>query len=215
MSFVDAHGAVSRRFDRWIRVMEIKTRLLELQDAALGEAKAMIISPPTDTGIRMIARANEGGTTYLLCWSTRIFEEAGRDARLHRLSQLRLLSADPPTIPLKDGILDVVFANCLFDFCDKAQIEEILLGIRRVLRPGGSLFAVYMGEPGGELARIWCGLFKHLQSISRGCHPVDILPFLRVHGFKDPGELCLSRFGFPIRYVRAIAPGPHYHRSGK
>ncbi len=44
-------------------------------------------------------------------------------------------------------MLDVVFANCLFDFCEAAQIEEILLGVRRVLRPGGSLFAVYMGEP--------------------------------------------------------------------
>lgn len=215
MSFVDAHAAVSRRFDRWIRVMEIRTRLLELEDATLGEAKAMIISPPTDTGIRMIARANERGTTYLLCWSTRIFEEASRDARLHRLSQLRLLCADPPAIPLKDGMLDVVFANCLFDFCEGAQIEEILRGIRRVLRPGGSFFAVYMGEPAGALTRLWCGLFKHLQSISRGCHPVDILPFLRIHGFKDPEELCLSRFGFPIRYVRANAPGPRYHRSRK
>lgn len=86
MGFVDAHAAVSRRFDRWIRVMEIRTRLLEREDATLGEAKAMIISPPTDTGIRMIAKANERGTTYLLCWSTRIFEEASRDAKLHRLS---------------------------------------------------------------------------------------------------------------------------------
>ncbi len=207
MSFVDDYSKLSRRFDLWVRIMEMGTRILQLEDACLGEMKALIISPPTDPGIRMISRANEGGETYLLCWSTKIFEDARKDAQLHQLSQLQLLCANPPHIPLGDGMLDVVFANCLFDFCEAAQIEEILLEIRRVLRPKGELFSVYMGEPAGAIGRFWSGLFKHLPSISGGCHPVAIVPFLHNHGFKDPVEFCVNRFGFPIRYV---PPGPAF-----
>ena len=206
MSISTAYAKLSPWFDRWVRVMEIHTRRLELQDARLGELNAMIISPPTDTGIRMIARANEAGTTCLLCWSAQVLEAAGRDARTHGLPQLQLLRAAVPAVPLRDSVLDVVFANCVFDFCDDDETEGILAELARVLRPGGSLFAVYVGQPAGALARVWCRLVENLPPMGLGCRPVDILPSLRRHGFGDPEERCPTRLGLPLRYVHAKAP---------
>jgi len=67
MKIEETYFAVSGFFDLWIRLMEIRTRIMEVEDSRLNNSRILIISPPTDRGIKVLARANPRGETHLLC----------------------------------------------------------------------------------------------------------------------------------------------------
>ena len=196
--------ALSRFFDTWVRIMEMPTRRMEVADAGPGGSRALIISPPTDAGIGVLARANAGGDTYLLCFSQALEDIAREYATQHHIAGLRTCRAGFFGIPFDEGCFDAVFANCFFDFCPDDAFEEIIRETRRALKEGGALFAVYLDFPADPIGQTWVTLCRRFPSISQGCRPVDIRPALSRHGFKLRKDLSLRRFGFPIKYVAAI-----------
>ena len=202
MDPVSAYELLAPRFERWSKMMELQTRRMEVEEAGLGGAVAVIISPPTDIGIRLIAEANRDGITYLICWSKQLYEAAKRYSAACD-ANLLLLFDEPLGLPLDDASVDLVFANCLFDFCEAEQIDDLLAGIERILRPGGSLFAVYMGESSRLAARIWTGIFRSFPALSGGCRPVEISDAVGQFGFEVEKALRASRLGFPLRYLHA------------
>lgn len=200
--------AISRIFHAWVRVMEYHTRKNEVLDSeALGPAR-LIVSPPTDAGILLLAKANSGHGARLLCFSTRTEQIAQAYRKKHRIDGLTTTVEPFFRIPVLDEELSVVYANCLFDFCAEADFDRMLDEIRRALEPGGVLFAVYMDHPTRFAGRIWAWLFRRLGFLSHGCHPVSIVPSLARRGYRILKDEPADTFGFPIRYVVAKAPAP-------
>ena len=199
--------ALSRFFDTWVRIMEMPTRRMEVADAGPGGSRALIISPPTDAGIGVLAQANVGGETHVLCFSEALERIARRYATRHRIAGLKTCLADFFHIPLEDGCLDAVFANCFFDFCLDDAFDGIVGEVGRALKEGGALFAVYLDFPADAIGRTWVTLCRRFPSISQGCRPVDIRPVLSRHGFRITKDIALTRFGFPIKYIVANASG--------
>lgn len=203
MKIEESYLAVSGFFELWVRLMEIRTRIMEERDSRINDLKILIISPPTDRGIKVLTQANLRGESHLLCFS----EALGKIAKqysIHRSIEGLKIWVEPFfSIPFGDRHFDAVFTNCFFDFCQERDFSGILQEIKRTLKNKGLFFSVYMDMPTDLISRTWDHLFKRFQSLSQGCHPVDIMPSLTKCGFKLKKDLSIKRLGFPIKYLMA------------
>lgn len=206
MHVEQSYYQVSKFFDSWVRLMEIHTRRMEVVDSGDFGSKILIISPPTDTGIQILAGANAYGQTNLLCFSERIEQIAVEYRAKHGLEGLQTYVEPFFHIPFPNESLSAVYANCLFDFCSERDFDVMFNEIWRALKKNGSLFAVYMGPPSSFLAQTWVWIFKRFHFLSQGCHPVCIAPYLSRRGFRILKEQPVERLGFPITYIHTEKP---------
>ena len=203
MDTEQSYFSISRFFDTWVRVMELHTRKMEVEDSEHWGSKILVISPPTDPGIRLLAKANQRGDTVLLCFSERLKQLAVNYSRQREMEPLDICVAPAFRLPFRDGELAAIYANCFFDFCQERDFAAILDEMWRALQMNGSLFMVYMGVPNGIAAKAWSWGCRRFQSLSRGCHPVSIGPVLSPHGFQLQKDLYAEKLGFPVRYTYA------------
>ena len=108
---------------------------------------------------------------------------------------------------LGDGLrrrsVHVHVRHCLFDFCRDENIEPVVAEMRRILEPGGKLFAVYMDRLLSAAGGAWVWLFRTFSTVSRGCHPVSIAEALSHAGFVVQTDDHQEKLGFPMRYTVA------------
>ena len=203
MKIEESYLAVSGFFDLWVRLIEIRTRIMELEDSRLNNLKILIISPPTDRGIKILAQANPRGETHLLCFSEALGEIAKEYSIKYNIESLKICVEPFFSVPFNDNHFDAVFTNCFFDFCKESNFNDILKEIKRTLKSNGLFFSVYMDVPTDLIGRTWVNLFVKFQSLSQGCHSVDIVPFLSKWNFKLKKNLTVRRLGFPVKYLIA------------
>ncbi len=203
MKIEESYLAVSGFFDFWVRLMEIRTRIMEAKDSRINHLRIFIISPPSDRGIKVLTQANPRGETHLLCFSEALGEIAKEYSIRHNIEGLKICVKPFFSIPFNDSYFDAVFANCFFDFCQKSDFDDILKEIKRTLKSKGLFFSVYMHVPTDLISRTWVNVFGRFQSLSKGCHPVDIKPFLSKWSYKLKKDLIIRRFGFPVKYLIA------------
>lgn len=198
-----AYHSIAPYFDLWVRIVEIGTRKQEaLEHASARPQKVLIVSPPTDAGIPLLAEANSGGSTTLVCFSERlrIIAEAYQRAR-------RIHTGFVVMPHFARGFADATFAtiyvNCFFDFCPDKGVGPIARELRRILKPGGKLYAVYMDVPSNVVGHFWAWLFATFKTLSGGCHPVSMRKALLDVGFAIETDNHQERAGFPMRYTVA------------
>lgn len=200
MNIEQAYHEVGLFFDGWVRVMELESRKMEVTDSANLGMKRLIISPPTDRGIPLIMAGNSGGETQLLCFSERLARAAQVYSQKMGVGGLRTVVKPFFEIPVDDNSLDVIYANCLFDFCTDEEIGVAVEEIERVLRPAGVLLAVFMEPPSTMFGRMWTMMFEGMKFASKGCHPVEIAGYASRSGFSTVRDISVKRLGFPARY---------------
>jgi ubiquinone/menaquinone biosynthesis C-methylase UbiE len=206
MEVEEAYLGVSRFMDAWVRLMESHTRSLELRDSKLSDAKILIISAPTDSGIITLTRANRQGESYLLCFSAAIERIAQDYCKRHRVQNLRTVVAPFFHVPFADEELDAIYANCFFDFCETRDLDAVVDELWRALRNRGSLYATYLGKASSFIGRSWIRFFRRFPGLSYGIHPVDVTPWLRRRGFGIVTDRPVVRLGCPLRYLQAEKP---------
>lgn len=200
-----SYFSISRYFDAWVRLVEIRTRRMEVEDSVhLQGTRKLIVSPPTDAGIPLLLRSGRACRTELLCLSDRLKQIASIYSEKHGLKdRLHICVAPFFRLPFFRGEFAAIYANCFFDFCPEEDFAPIFAEMHRVLEANGSLFAVYMGHPDDLPARGWALAFKKLRFLSQGCRPVSLEPYLLRHGFTIRKSLRLAGLGFPLRYTLA------------
>jgi ubiquinone/menaquinone biosynthesis C-methylase UbiE len=203
MKTEESYLAVSGFFDHWIRLMEIRARIMAREDSRLNNLKILIISPPSDRGIKILIQANSRGETHLLCFSEALREIVKEYSIKNNIRGLKICVEPFFSIPFEDNHFDAVFANCFFDFCQQRYFNDILKEIKRTLKSQGLFFSVYMDMPTDLIGRTWVILFDKFQCLSQGCHPVDIIPFLSKWNFKLKKDLTIKRLSFPVKYLIA------------
>lgn len=200
MDVEQSYFAVSWFFNSWVRLMEYHTRKMEVVESAQLGRSRLIISPPTDAGIPILAHANSSGQTDLLCFSNRLQRVAAEYVTRRRIKNLATSVESFFQIPALDESLSAIYANCLFDFCSEEDFDMMLHEIWRVLKPGGILFAVYMAPASRFGSRLWTWVFDRLTCMSIRCNPVTISAHLSRNGFIIQKEMFVQRLGFPIIY---------------
>lgn len=194
---------ISRVFDAWVRLMEFNSRKREAEAPLLSGSKILIISPPTDAGIKLLANANVSGETFLLCFSERLAAIAETYARAHEAPSLDIRVEPFFRLPFADVEIAAIYANCFFDFCSEEQFDLVIGEMRRVLKADGMLFAAYMGMPRSVPSRLWAWLFRRFDFIGQGCRPVSIEQWLSRHGLMIHESLFTERLGFPLTFIVA------------
>jgi SAM-dependent methyltransferase len=206
MEIEQAYHALVPFFDLWVRMVEMDTRKREaLEQASRPPQRALIISPPTDAGIKLLADANRGGATTLLCFSSRLRDVADAYQRARMDVSTEFAVASFFENGFGDGAFTTVYANCFLDFCQGEELVSAVKEIHRILAPGGKLYAAYMDFPRNAAGRIWSWLADTFKTLSGGCHPVSIERALSDAGFVVEKDDRLEKFGFPLRYTVAVA----------
>ncbi len=203
MNLAQTYVSISSLFDSWSRFMEIQARVMEVQDSKLKNLKILIISPPTDRGIKILSKANANGESYFLCFSALLEKIAQRYFQKQGIEKLKTCTIPFFKIPFENAFFDRIFVNCFFDFCQESDFDKIIKEMKRVLNNQGLFFSVYMDFPSTLGENAWLRLFKIFPVLSQGCHPVDIRPFLLRQSFRMRKDLSMKRFGFPMKYIMA------------
>ncbi|NOZ60760.1 MAG: methyltransferase domain-containing protein [Calditrichaeota bacterium] len=203
MNIEKSYMSVSGFFDLWVRLMEMETRNMEAQDSGINDSKILIISPPTDAGIKILTQANSNGESHLLCFSDALGEKAKQYSIKKKINRLEIWIEPFFSVPFEDRYFDAIFANCFFDFLPQGDFDDIVKEIKRSLKSKGLFFSVYMDMPLDALGRTWENLFSRFPSISKGVRPVDITPSLSKYGIKLKKDLTIKRLGFPMKYLMA------------
>ncbi len=203
MRIEESYLSVSGFFDLWVRLIELRTRKMEVKDSKIQDSRILIISPPTDRGIKILSQENQRGESYLLCFSDTLGKIAKEYSLRHGIENLEICVKPFFSVPFDDNYFDVVFANCFFDFFQESRFNDVIEEIKRTLKPRGLLFSVYMDIPRDLIGRMWASFFSRFPSLSQGCRPVDIVPFLSRWDFELKRDLTIKRLGFPIRYLIA------------
>jgi len=108
----------------------------------LPPAPATVLDVGGAAGVYALWLAEAGYHVHLVDAAPRLVEEARRrsDAAAHRLLSCQV--GDARTLPFDDGVADVVLLlGPLYHLTDPAERQRALEEARRVLRPGGALFA--------------------------------------------------------------------------
>jgi len=203
MNAAESYIKVSGFFNIWSKFIEIPTRNMQVIDAKIKDSKILIISPPTDRGIKILSKANANGETYLLCFSELLETIAQRYSKNQGIINLKTITSPFFEIPFGEGYFDIIFVNCFFDFCREFDFDGIIKEIKRALNHQGLFFSIYMDFPSRLGEKAWLGFFKVLPWLSSGCHPVDIKPGLKRGNLILKKDVSMKRFGFPMKYIIA------------
>ena len=204
MELEKSYVKISPYFNIWSKIMELRSRKMEVSDSKINNLNILILSPPTDIGIKLLCNNNTKGTSYYSCFSSKTSSIAKRLMLKQNLQNLKIQVSKFLILPFDNDYFDAVFANCVFDFCQEDIFDTFVLEIKRVLKNEGLFFSVYMDYPRSVGNNLWKSLFEALPFISRGCHPVDIKPSLLKYGFKIFRDISYCRFWFPIKYIQAV-----------
>ena len=203
MNAAESYVNVSGFFNIWSKFIEIPTRNMQVIDSKIKDSKILIISPPTDRGIKILPKANANGETYLLCFSERLERIAQRYSQKQGTINLKISTSPFFEIPFGEGYFDIIFANCFFDFCRDVDFDKIIREMKKALNSQGLFFSIYMDFPSRFGENVWFHFFKIFPLLSQGCHPVNIKPGLKKGNLILKKELSMRRFGFPMKYIIA------------
>jgi ubiquinone/menaquinone biosynthesis C-methylase UbiE len=202
MTLEEAYYRGSRLLGLWVRLVKAGTRKMQLKDSSSRNSNSLLISPPTDFGIRLVSEAGQTAEAYLLCFSDRTAQIATKYCEKHRCEAIRVKVAPFFSIPFGDSYFSSVYMNCFFDFCPGNVFDPILDEVGRVLRAGGSLFTVNMAGTPTANARMWLWILRRL-SFCRGLHPVDIASRISQRGFRILRDQTVKKLSFPMQYTHA------------
>lgn len=136
-------GAASRRYDDAAKLQalvreELLSRLTLLRDPP---AAVLDLGAGTGLGARALKRAFPRAQVTAVDLSADMLEQARRHSRFWR--PIRCIEADARALPLESASIDLVFTNLMLQWVE--PLDDALLEIRRVLRPGGLLLASSFG----------------------------------------------------------------------
>ncbi|RMD49143.1 MAG: methyltransferase domain-containing protein [Ignavibacteria bacterium] len=201
MDINDSYIRISKYFNFWARKFELDARKQQIKDSENLNGKKLIISPPTDPVIDMLASQGDGSNLNLICFSEATTLIARKYLKKRKIKNVNLVSTKYFILPFGDDEIVSVYLNCFIDFCNMSEVPLLLAEINRTLRPKGKLFAVFMSFPKSIKAKVWTGLFRIFNSFTGGCHPVEDGLVSQNNIFNVLENRYSETKGFPLRYM--------------
>jgi len=177
-----SHAANSFDEQNFVHHQTMRALLDRLAPVVLAPAVVLDTGAGTGSGSRLLAKQYRKSRVVSLDLSQSMLA-TGRKSKpmFSKMSELR---ADTNQLPLKDGCVDLVFANLLLPWID--DLPRCLGEIARVLKKGGVFaFATLGPDSFGELRRAWSSVDgdSHVRSFA-DMH--DVGDALLQNGLADP-----------------------------
>lgn len=122
------------------------------------ENGSRVLEVATGSGemFRRLLRANPGGQTFGIDFSPKMAAHCQLGAR-ERFpgAAAQCYSADARHLPFPAGYFDVVFCCYLFELLPEGERKRALRELRRLLRPGGQLAVILVGQDRGSFNALY------------------------------------------------------------
>lgn len=136
-------SAASRRYDDAARLQaEVREELLSRLVLLRAAPRAVLdLGAGTGLGAAALKRAFPRAAVTAVDFSAAMLQQARRHSRFWR--PIRCIEADARALPIESSSIDLVFTNLMLQWVE--PLDDALLEIRRVLKPGGLLLASSFG----------------------------------------------------------------------
>lgn len=163
---------------------EVCDRLLERLDwVRLEPRRVLDVGAGTGRGVRGLRQRYRSAQLVGLDLSRAMLEQARRHGGWWRRPSW--VCADLESLPVADAIVDLVFSNLALQWCN--DLDRALLGLRRVMAPGGLLmFTTFGPDTLRELREAWRFVDPDHVHVNTFIDMHDIGDALVRAGFADP-----------------------------
>lgn len=200
------YNKLASKYDVWGILLESRTRKRALELADIQDCQN-ILEVAVGTGLAFydIVSCNPNGQNTGIDLSSKMLEKARS-----RLDPLRKTGANYTlrvgtafNLDNKDGSIDTLVNNYMFDLIPFDEMDKILNEFHRGLKKGGKLVLVNMTK--GK--RFGSGIYDRLHRISPkvmgGCRGIQLSDRLKQHGFKLSVREYHQQLLFPSEVILA------------
>jgi malonyl-CoA O-methyltransferase len=177
-------GAASRSYDDAARLQrEVREELLSRLALLRAAPRAVLdLGAGTGLGAAALKRAFPRAAVTAVDFSAAMLEQARRHSRFWR--PIRCIEADARSLPIESSSIDLVFTNLMLQWVE--PLDDALVEIRRVLRPGGLLLASSFGPLTLQELRAAWGEVDALVHVNDFIDMHDFGSALQRAGFSEP-----------------------------
>lgn len=149
-----------------------------------------------------IVKANPAGVNLGVDLSPKMAEHTQRRAKRNAPSTKAFCQAsDVRQLPYADGAFDTVVCCYLFELLGCADIESALIEVRRVLKPGGQLVLVVIGQNAPIFNRIYKIAGTLVPAFWGRQVELQLVPILEGVGFAMETERQVRQGYYPSRVM--------------
>lgn len=202
---VDTYTRLAPLYDLWARLTETRARrrAVTLADVQDGQS---VLEVAVGTGLTFadLLRANPGGRTEGIDLTPAMLARARKRAeRTPGAGRWHLQAGDAYALPFGDATFDVVHNAYMFDLLPEADFGRVLGEMRRVLKPGGRLVLVNMGQGRRSWHRIPEAIYRFRPQWMGGCRGVALSEAVAAAGFEAQSREEVVQCGFPSEVIVA------------
>ncbi len=115
--------------------------------------------------------------------------------------------ADARQLPYRSESFDRIFAAYVLDLLPQSDLEDLLLGFKRVLKSSGILVIIALTDGvdrfSNALIAAWKGVFSLNPALCGGCRPLQLFDLVREAGFNHSEREVIVQMGVPSEIIRA------------
>lgn len=206
---VDTYTRLAPLYDLWAKLTETRARRRAVALAGVRDGES-VLEVAVGTGLTFadLLQANPGGRTEGIDLTPAMLARARRRAEsLEGTGTWNLQTGDAYALPFGDATFDVVHNAYMFDLLPEADFGRVLAEMRRVLRPGGRLVLVNMGQGRRWWHRIPEAIYRLRPQWMGGCRGVALADAVAAAGFEGSTREEVVQCGFPSEIIVARRGG--------
>jgi ubiquinone/menaquinone biosynthesis C-methylase UbiE len=191
------YARLSRIYDFWGVLTESKAVRIALQLAHIRNGESILeVAVGTGNVFEQVVSMNADGRNEGIDLSPEMLARAKERLKKYH-SYYSLEVGDAYSLPNPDETFDLVINNYMFDLLPEEDFPQVLLELKRVLKPGGRIVITSMTPGRKWYSRIWDWLVNKAPNILEGCRPISLEENVTQAGFRNIHEEYVSQFSFP------------------
>ena len=208
----EAYDTLSKFYDYTTGALGRRYTRLGLTSLSIAEGETVLeIGFGTGRSLQLMAdRVGAGGKAYGLDLSAGMIRvAAGRLRRAGLAGRVGLCCGDALHLPFREGVFDAVFMSFVLEVLDTPEIPEVLVQVKKALKPGGRLGVTSMSKEKGETVLIRLYEWAHGKWPKYlGSRPIYAHQCLVDAGYLIRTWQKIRIFRLPAEIVVAVRPGP-------
>ena len=191
-------------YDIWGTLTESRARSRAIELAQIQDGQNILeVAVGTGLAFYEIVKRNPRGTNVGIDLSQGMLDKAKK--RLSKLSgaNYELLSGTAFVMPVKNGSLDLVMNNYMFDLIAYEEMDKVLEEFHWGLKQGGRLVLVNMTEGESPGSRLYDLIYRIYPKAMGGCRGVKMAERLKQHGFRVELREYYQQMLFPSEVILA------------